>query len=124
VKPGLLSLVPLTLLLLSFTGSEEWAGIYKYDNSHGGKYAMTTNITMTLNSDKTFVYKFADLSIGALVTTGTWEVKKERLYLYSEKEMDWIKSDSVKAEHRDTVFFYISGKNICMNKKDKCFVKQ
>ena len=117
----------LFLLYLSFAfiqKEENLAGIYKYDNSMGGKYALTTTVTMTLNGDKTFSYKFADVKLGALLTTGTLEAKKEKLFLYSEKEMDYFKKDSVISNYKDTIAFFISGAKICMEKNNKCFTKQ
>jgi len=117
----------LFLLYLSFAfiqKEENLAGIYKYDNSMGGKYALTTTVTMTLNGDKTFSYKFADIKLGALLTTGTWEAKKEKLFLYSEKEMDYFKKDSVISNYKDTIAFFVSGTKICMEKNNKCFTKQ
>ena len=125
MKLKVTSLLFISVIAFAFIQKDEsLAGIYKYDNSQGGKYAMTTTVTMTLNGDKTFSYKFADTKLGALLTIGKWEAKKEKLFLYSEKQMDYFKKDSVVATYRDTIAFFLSGAKICMEKNNKCFSKQ
>src|SRR5687767_12859241 len=83
------------VLAFSFAAPEDLAGIYKFDNAKKSPYASSTSITMTLNKDKTFLYEFRDQVLGSLTTTGKWESKKEKLFLYAEKEVDVIKTDSV-----------------------------